>query len=84
MIQKEKEPEGSIKQLQQQKIPKDWKIAIMTIALVIGVFITWLPFAVSRTVALINRKDPSSDVDYYAAALTTGNSVINSYLVFVR
>ena len=68
-------------QLKQQKVQHDWKVAIMTIALVIGFFITWLPFIVSRFTAFFNNGDPSSDIDYYAAAFTTVNSVINPYLV---
>ena len=69
------------KQLKKQKVHQDWKLAIMTVALVIGFFITWLPFIISRLGAVFSNSDPSYDVDYHAAALTTVNSVINRYLV---
>ena len=69
------------KQLKQQKMLQNWKMAVMTVALVIGVFVTWLPFMISRLGALFNKGDPSSDIDYYTAVFTMVNSVINSYLV---
>ena len=82
MIHNEMKSKRSKKQRRQQKLSQDWKIAIMTVALVIGFFVTWLPFAASRTAALINRRDATSSIDYYAAAFTTLNSVINPYLIF--
>ena len=71
------------KQLRHQNMQQDWKIATMTVALVIGFFITCSPFIISRMVAVFNRENATSTVDYYADAFTTVNSVINPYLVLV-
>ena len=66
---------------QQGLQPKELKLATMTIALVMNFFITWLPFAISRFVRLFGTGYSTSEMDCYAAALTTVNSVINPYIV---
>ena len=69
------------KHVKQRKMQQDRKMALMTFSLVIGFFITWLPFSVSRLSAVFNKSSPASKLDLYAAAFTTVNSVINPYLV---
>ena len=73
--------ETSEKQLKQRRMQKDWKIAMMTVALVIAFVITWLPFLVCRLVSVFSKNSLASPVRLYTAALTTANSVINPYLV---
>ena len=77
----ESKPTPFKKQLKWQNIQQEWKIAIMTVVLVLGFFITWLPFTLSRVLAVFLKHKPESSVDMYAAVFTTVNSVINPYLV---
>ena len=65
----------------QLRMQQHWKMAVMTLALIICFLITWLPFAISRLVASFSKGYPGSAVDYYAAAFTAINSVISPYLI---
>ena len=60
---------------------RDWKSAVMTLALVIGFFITWLPFVVSRGIATFTRTRLSFSLEVYTATFTSVNSVSNPYLI---
>ena len=68
-------------QLKHEKTRKDWKIAMMTVAVVMIFFITWLPFIVFCTVSIFNKNSLSLSVYLCTSALTTFSSLINSYIV---
>ena len=69
------------KQLKPQQMQKESKMAMMTVALVISFFITFLPFAVSRLVSVFAEKRLPPTIFLYIAAWTTFKSVINPYIV---
>ena len=71
----------SREQLKQQIMQKDWRIATMTLALVMGFFITLLPFAVSRLVTVFGKSSLTPTIYVYASVCTAISSVINPYLI---
>ena len=77
----ERSLEASRKQLKERRMQKDMKIAMMTVALVVSFFITWLPFLVCRLVCFFNKISLGPTTRFYTAAFTAVNSVINPYLI---
>ena len=56
-------------------------MAMMTVALVISFFITFLPYTCCRLVSVFAEMTLSPTVFLYTTAWTTFNSVINPYIV---
>ena len=69
------------KQLKEQGMQREWKMVLMTVTLVVAFFITFLPFAVSRSVSISAGIRLSPAVVHYTTAWSTFNSVINPYIV---
>ena len=69
------------KSLKQVQFLNDWRVAVMTLALVIGFFVTWLPFAITRGITAFRKNVFSLEVEIATAAFTTVNSLSNPYIV---
>ena len=59
---------------------KEWRMVMMTVALVGAFFITFLPFAVSHSISVFGEISLPPAVDLYTTALTTFSSVVSHIL----